>query len=69
MSCPPLFQQIRFLAVCTLDRFVFQISYLVFCRGNGVFAPFPRFSFMRIGERVYTLLSTYTCVRDAKRGI
>lgn len=44
MSCPPLFQQIRFLAACTLDRFCFSVSYLVFCRGDGVFAPFSRFS-------------------------
>lgn len=24
MSCPPLFQPIRFLAACTLDRFCFS---------------------------------------------
>ena len=69
MSCPPLFQPIRFLAACTLDRFVFQISYLMFCRGDGVLLRFRGFFFMCIGERVDTLLSTYMCVRGAKRGI
>ena len=44
MSCPPLCQPIRFLAACTLDRVCFfSVSYLVFCRGDGAFAPFPRF--------------------------
>lgn len=63
MSCPPLFQRIRFLAACTLDRFCFSVSYLMFCRGDGVFAPFPRFfSFMRIGERVEYLIK-YLYVR------
>ena len=35
MSCPPLFQPIRFLAACTLDRFVFQLPYLMFAVGMG----------------------------------
>lgn len=62
MSCPPLFQQIRFLAACTLDRFCFSVSYLMFCRGDGVFAPFPRFFFMCIGEHV-KYLNKYLYVR------
>ena len=56
MSCPPLFRRIRFLAACTLDRVCFSDTYLVFCRGDGVFAPSPRFFFMCIGERVEYLI-------------
>ena len=73
MSCPPLFQPIRFLAACTLDRFCFSITIFVVCRGDGVFAPFPRFSFMYIGERVEYLIK-YLYVRarcwevDMKKG-
>ena len=43
MSCPPLFQPIRFLAACTLEGFVFQLPYLMFCRGNGVLLRFHGF--------------------------
>ena len=73
MSCPPLFQPIRFLAACTLDRVCFSDTYLMFCRGDGAFAAFPRFSFMCIGERVEYLIK-YLYVRawgwegDMKKG-
>ena len=43
MSCPPLFQPIRFLAACTLDRFCFSDIIFGVLRGDGAFAPFPRF--------------------------
>ena len=73
MSCPPLFQPIRFLAACTLDRFCFSITIFDVCRGDGVFAPFPRFSFMRIGERIqylikYLYVRAWGWVVDMKKG-
>ena len=62
MSCPPLFRQIRFLAACTLDRFCFSDIIFGVLRGDGAFAPFPRFFFMRIGKRVKYLIK-YLYVR------
>ena len=73
MSCPPLFQPIRFLAACTLEGFVFQLPYLMFCRGDGVLLRFHGFPFMRIGEHVEYLIK-YLYVRawsqegDMKKG-
>ena len=62
MSCSPLCQPIRFLAACTLESFCFSVAYIDVCRGDGAFAPFPRFSFMCIGEhRKY--LKKYLYVR------
>ena len=43
MSCPPLFQPIRFLAACTLDRFCFSITIFDVCRGDGVLLRFHGF--------------------------
>ena len=73
MSCPPLFQPIRFLAACTLDRFCVSITIFDVCRGDGVFAPFPRFSFMRIGKCVgylkkYLYVRAWSQEGDTKKG-
>ena len=62
MSCPPLFQPIRFLAACTLDRFCFSITIFDVCRGDGVLLRFHGFPFMCIGERVEYLIK-YLYVR------
>ena len=73
MSCPPLFQPIRFLAACTLDRVCFSdIIFDVLPWGWSI-APFPRFSFMRIGERVeylikYLYVRAWGWVVDMKKG-
>ena len=73
MSCSPLFQPIRFLAACTLDRFCFSITIFDVCRGNGVLLRFHGFPLCVLVSMVryfikYLYVRAWGWVVDTKKG-